>query len=228
MIYVTGDLHGSMNRVIKFNEMIKGIEEPVVLLVAGDFGIWDERGLVELRGVFARLRPNLTVAFVDGNHENFDLLEEYIPITHWGGKVRRIFPNLYHLMRGEVYTILGRKVLAFGGATSIDKKWRNPGSSWWPQEHWSQHDLNRLEELIGDPDLEVDIILTHEAPKEIFNQIKRYSNKVNDFIPTGLQLILDTIPFKLWYFGHHHLDFEVETNNDYKIFGVYGDIRKVE
>ena len=39
-----------------------------------------------------------TIAFVDGTHENFDLLEQY-PVQEWnGGTVHKLNENVYHLM----------------------------------------------------------------------------------------------------------------------------------
>ena len=59
-----------------------------------------------------------TIAFVDGCHENFDLLEQY-PIEEWnGGKIHRISENIVHMMRGQVFYIQGKKIFTFGGGIS--------------------------------------------------------------------------------------------------------------
>ena len=62
------------------------------------------------------------------------MLKEY-PVTLWnGGYVQKITDSVIHLMRGQVFTIEGKKIFVFGGAESIDKEYRIPGVSWWPQE----------------------------------------------------------------------------------------------
>ena len=76
----------------------------------------------------------VTVLFVDGNHENFDLLNAY-PVEMWkGGKVHNIKPDIIHLMRGQVFEIEGKTIFTFGGAASIDRDWRIEGESWRAQE----------------------------------------------------------------------------------------------
>lgn len=61
-----------------------------------------------------------TTLFVDGNHENFDRLGAY-PVEMWnGGKVHKIKPSIIHLMRGQVFSIAGRKIFTFGGAQGHD------------------------------------------------------------------------------------------------------------
>ena len=61
-----------------------------------------------------------TLLFVDGNHENFDRLNGY-PVKEWhGGKVHELRPHVMHLMRGQVFEIDGKKIFAFGGASSHD------------------------------------------------------------------------------------------------------------
>ncbi len=98
--------------------------------------------------------------FVDGNHENFDLLNVY-PVEIWnGGKVHKINPDIIHLMRGQVYKIDGETFYTFGGVTSIDKDIRRAFSyGWWAQE------LPSFEEL-----------------DEGMANLKWYNNKVNYII----------------------------------------------
>ena len=60
----------------------------------------------------------VTVLFVDGNHENFDLLNAY-PVEMWkGGKVHNIKPDIIHLMRGQVFEI------SAGGSMPFPCIWR--------------------------------------------------------------------------------------------------------
>ena len=90
------------------------------MIVCGDFGfVWngdksDDAQLGKLEAL------PFTVLFVDGNHENFDALNEY-PIEQWhGGKVHRIRPHVLHLMRGQAFELQGRTFFTMGGAQSHD------------------------------------------------------------------------------------------------------------
>ena len=113
-----------------------------------------------------------TICFCDGNHENFDLLNSY-EVSVWnGGKVHIIKqnkagePKVIHLMRGQVYEIEGKRIFSFGGAYSIDKAFRTPGKSWWPQEMPTEEDMNEAIKNLEAVNWEVDYIITHAAPEE--------------------------------------------------------------
>lgn len=131
MLAWTGDLHGDLfdlrsrvENVGFFKEDGLDVEEDC-LLVAGDFGfIWfnEDNSLYERqqRQLDEIEELPITIAFVDGNHENFHELFKY-PIEKWNdGKVHRIRKNIVHLMRGEIFNIHGKSIFAFGGAPSHD------------------------------------------------------------------------------------------------------------
>ena len=78
----------------------KRLTKEDVVLQLGDFGgVWfgderDDEALDWLKGL------PFTVAFVSGNHENYDALVKY-PIENWhGGRVQHIRPHVLHLMPG--------------------------------------------------------------------------------------------------------------------------------
>lgn len=88
MIYATGDLHGNSLRFQPqyFPEQAEMTKDDY-MIVCGDSGcVWngdksDDPQLNRLEAL------PFTVLFVDGNHENFDALNEY-PVEQWhGGKV---------------------------------------------------------------------------------------------------------------------------------------------
>ena len=118
MIYITGDMHGEFSRFK--NKKIKKLKENDTLIICGDFGfIWD--GSRHENSVLNKIgNMPFNVAFIDGCHENFELLSEYEVIDWNGGKAQLISGNLVHLMRGQIYTIEGKKILAFGGGHSQD------------------------------------------------------------------------------------------------------------
>ena len=121
MIWATGDCHGNFERFRPeyFPEQAQMTKDDVVV-VTGDFGgIWfgDARD-DEALGCLESLP--FTLAFVDGNHENYDALASY-PAEKWqGGKIHRIRPHVLHLMRGQIYELEGYRFFTMGGAKSHD------------------------------------------------------------------------------------------------------------
>ena len=148
----------------------------------------------------------------------FDMLNE-LPIKKWNtGYVHYIRKNIIHLMRGQIYTIENKTFFTFGGAHSIDKMYRIEGKSWWKEElpnDWEiQIALDNLE-LINN---KVDYIITHDCSKTILHKINIHfkSNIVNTF----LEMLEQEVDFNKWYFGHHHVD----ENIDNKHICLYNDI----
>ena len=102
------NFHALKTKILK-----KQLEENDTLIICGDFGfIWEdsrhERSIIEKIGEL-----NYNVTFVDGCHENFDLLQQFEVIEWNGGKAHHISGNLVHLMRGQVYTIEDEKNFCF-------------------------------------------------------------------------------------------------------------------
>ena len=121
MVFVTGDLHGNFERFKPkyFPEQARMTKQDI-MICAGDFGgVWfgdsrDDETLDWLE------RLPFTLAFVCGNHENYDALERY-PVAEWhGGKVHRVRPHVLHLMRGQIFELEGSRFFTMGGAKSHD------------------------------------------------------------------------------------------------------------
>ncbi len=121
MIYATGDLHGNTLRFQPqyFPEQTKMTKDDY-MIVCGDFGcVWNGDKSDDPQLDRLEVLP-FTVLFVDGNHENFDALNEY-PVEQWhGGKVHKIRPHVIHLMRGQAFELQGRTFFTMGGAQSHD------------------------------------------------------------------------------------------------------------
>lgn len=70
--------------------------------------------------------------FVDGNHENHDLLDA-LAVSHWNGGRAHVLPgrpHVIHLMRGQFYEVPDRgRWFVMGGARSQDREWRIEGRS---------------------------------------------------------------------------------------------------
>ena len=120
MIYVTGDCHGDYRRfsTAVFPEQ-KEMGKDDYVIVCGDFGYWDESKEHKYWLKWLDSKP-FTTLWVDGNHENYDLLKKHRVVQWHGGKVQYIMPSVIHLMRGQIYDIEGYRVFTFGGAKSHD------------------------------------------------------------------------------------------------------------
>lgn len=103
-VYVTGDTHGNCQRIIEYAQE-HCLDAHDTVIVAGDFGcVWD--GSMEEARRLDYLSESLDcrLAFVSGNHENFDVLEKKYAgfYSTWaGGRVQNIRSNITHLLRGE-------------------------------------------------------------------------------------------------------------------------------
>lgn len=206
MIYITGDTHGEQNRLtyIFSNSGINWTANDY-LIVCGDFGYMftgkkhEEAFLNDLENIEA------TILFVDGNHENFDLLYSYPEETWNGGKIHRIRKNVIHLMRGQVFTIQGKKIFTMGGGYSIDRYMRCEGVSWWPQEMPNDLEFKEAIANLKANDFEVDYIITHTAPENTMCMFHPHHEKeyaLNNF----LEWVRESTKYEHWYFGHLHTD----------------------
>ena len=125
MVYLTGDTHGDIDRFKHGKLRWLGKRDTVVVL--GDFGfVWDGSAAERKRLDWLRKRP-YTILFLDGSHENYDLLAQYPETELFGGRVQSLGGNVYHVCRGSVLELEGKKYLCFGGAESPDREEREPG-----------------------------------------------------------------------------------------------------
>jgi len=118
-IYLSGDTHGTYD-VGKIQKLTNIVTENDYVIVLGDFGIcWDDNGSDTKTRNFWN-RHKCKTLFIDGNHENFDLLGHY-RVREWnGGKIHDVGKKISHLMRGQIFEIEGKTFFTFGGAASHD------------------------------------------------------------------------------------------------------------
>ena len=203
MIYVTGDCHGNFARFEQkhFSEQANMTKDDTVI-ITGDFGgVWfgdsrDDETLDWLE------RLPFTLAFVCGNHENYDALERY-PVAEWhGGKVHRVRPHVLHLMRGQIFELEGCRFFTMGGAKSHDTNHRINHISWWRQELPSDEEYSEALQNLERYNWQVDYIITHCAPTSIALAGSRHNeaDRLTDF----LQEVRERATYHYWLFGHYH------------------------
>lgn len=212
MIYVTGDIHGGFDiHKLSSKELRSAglrIKKDDYVIVCGDFGlVWDNKPEERYWRKWLDEKP-WTTLFVDGNHENFELLNTY-PVEEWhGGRIHRISEKIVHLMRGNVFSLEGASFFTFGGAASHDKEWRLPGLSWWPEELPSDEELRQANDVLAQCNNQVDYIISHCAPSLIQGRLNP-TYKI-DRLTEYFEYVRETVKFKRWYFGHYHEDVDFD------------------
>ena len=167
-----------------------------------------------------------TTLFVDGNHENFDLLNT-LPEKEWnGGRVHVVREHVLHLMRGQVFDFGGLAWFTMGGAASHDiqdgildpadpdfehRYWlmrrmrsmfRVKGVSWWEEEMPSLEEYQEALANLERVNWTVDCVLTHCAPSGVVQEINPSygTDELTDF----LEMVSQRCKFAYWFFGHYH------------------------
>ena len=221
--FLKGDIHGNLFEIIDFiNRFNLGKNDNIIIL--GDCGIaWrkDKKDLAQNIKLWNECGNEVKLYFIDGNHENFNILNS-LPIENNMGKIA---DNIYHLRRGQVYEFENKKILVCGGADSIDKYRRIENFTWWKEEAISQETIDDI------PAGHYDYVLTHCCPRSIFEKNRIYlstlqfldENKINHSSEDMLEQLKNKITFDHWFFGHYHIN----CNLDEKFTCLFEDFREV-
>ena len=205
MIYITSDTHIPED-VYKLNSKNfpeqKKLCKDDYLVICGDFGaVWNN----SREDIYWRKwidDKKFTTLFIDGNHENFNLLNEFPIVDFCGGKAHKIGNSIYHLMRGEVYTIDNKTFFTLGGAQSHDISRRVENVSWWREELPTEKELNYGWENLKKHNFKIDCILSHCAPDSIQNMIAPHYE--NNRLTSFLEKVMNKTDYGNWFFGHYH------------------------
>ena len=232
-VWITGDCHGAFDRFAtrKFPQL-KEMGRDDYVIICGDFGgVWSGDQTDGHKLDWLEDKP-FTTLFVDGNHENFDLLNA-CPEQEWhGGRVHLVRPHVLHLMRGQIFDIGGLTWFTMGGAASHDiedgildpaepgferKYWRMRrmnalfrvlGYSWWPEEMPSGAEYAGAEANLERAGWRVDGILTHCAPTSVTRALDPgyHADSLTDFLET----VRRRCRFSKWFCGHYHTNRVIE------------------
>ena len=224
MVYVTGDVHGDLDR---FNSgAARKLGQGDTLIVCGDFGFIWNGGKDEAKILKKLSEKKYNICFIDGTHENFKLLDA-CEISEWnGGKVHYLGGNLYHLMRGQVFTIEGKTFFTMGGGESPDIDLRIANNTWFKEESPSQQELLEGADNIEKHGNKVDFIITHEPSARVkdFLQLKTINKNRLSLLNTYLEELGNSCEYKRWYFGSMHLDKNISSSQ----VAVFNKILEVE
>lgn len=254
MVYITGDCHADFTRFStrNFPEQ-KTMTRDDYVIVCGDFGgIWNfmvpSKDEIYWLNWFSQ-KP-FTLLFVDGNHENFDRLKEFHKVKFHGGMAHKIRDNIYHLMRGYVFDLQGKKFFAFGGARSHDiqdgilnfedypsindcirdynartrrgEMLRINHLSWWADELPTSAEMKRGIRELEKANYDVDFVISHCLPQDVCTAAGyRSADKLTMYFN---ELLLERkLKFHRWYCGHYHR----ETTVMGKFIIKYGEIERI-
>lgn len=209
MIWLTGDKHGQIE-AFETNSQYKKLSKKDTLIICGDFGfVWDG-GKQERRNLKWLAKRKFNIAFVDGWHENFDLLTDY-PVEDWnGGKVRRLAPNLVWMLRGESYELEGKKVLAFGGG-SCDNQSYDAEPPWRSKALPTEEQVDNVIAHIRQASGSFDLIVSHEPPRSIKSCLDDAPGEFHS-IHDILEQVRTHTTFSQWFFGRYHIDKPIPPN----------------
>ena len=194
-----GDVHGKFN---SYKKLVKDVPRSIQV---GDMGV----GFFKFKG--GELKPDINPPFdamergdhryIRGNHDNPSVCKQQ---KHW-------IPDGTYL---EEY-----KMMLVGGATSTDKIYRTQGIDWWSNEELSEKELDVILEQYKI--LKPNIMITHEAPQNIADQILQAFNKtkINNYSNTRVffERMLYYYTPKLWIFGHWHQSLSFVQNSTHFI-----------
>ena len=224
MVYITGETHGDISWFK--NPKLKKLGEKDILIICGDFGfLWNPKSEAEKKNLEILKSKKYTICFLDGAHENFDMLDAYTPYRWKGGNAHKIANNIFHLMRGEIFTLDNKTFFVMGGGESDDRDMREPGVSWWEEEMPNAEEIKNAEDNLKDANYNVNYILSYEAPAVAKDFLKLHLKEAAKISPlnTYLQELTKNVDYYHWYFGSLHTDLQISK----KMTAVFNEIHEI-
>ena len=205
MIYLTGDTHGDFERIKDFTNRFH-TKKTDIMIILGDAGINFSGFLYDqTKKEYLQSLP-ITVFAVHGNHE---MRPASIP-----DYLQKKYPDIWFAKDGEIYQLNGKRVIAIGGAYSVDKMYRIAyGYGWWPDEQPSEEIKAYVEAQLERMDWNVDVVLSHTVPlkyepREVFLSGINQKN-VDKSTEIWLDSIEDRLKYEKWYAGHFHTEKQI-------------------
>ena len=199
MVYVTGDMHGDYSCFKR--RALRRLKKGDTLIVCGDFGFLFDDSKKEEKWLKKIGRQRYNTVFVEGVHDNLNLIEKY-PAEEWnGGMTHIISGRLRHLCRGNIFNVDGLTLFVFGGGeppTANDVPW---GDRLLP----SQEDIDSAQKRLRAAGSKADYIITHccgHKLKSLLTMVESNANVMDDFFDE----IRKNVSYKGWMFAGYHID----------------------
>lgn len=202
---ILGDVHGEWDHAnATVQDALKTHPDATHVFQVGDLGDGWPNG----DGTFDRWVPDfdLPIIWIDGNHENFDLLDKM-----------ETNPRLIWKPRGSQYQLQHKnlcepkQVLFFGGATSPDEMQRIIGVDWWPQESIKTDEV--ISVLVGPP---IWALFCHDRPNAfpIPKEWTVYADRCGLSDRIGLEYIVARRKPNYVFHGHWHHPHDITAEYD--------------
>lgn len=159
-VALVGDSHANYLWTLRVLRVIAGWGVSHVIFL-GDFGYWPAMALGRefIDGVASETqRLGLSLAFLDGNHEDHAALRTAARGLD-DADVVELVPGINHLRRGARLQFGSHTVVACGGAVSVDRQRRVAGVDWFAEEVLDEDTVARI---VGRGPAQ--LVLTHDAP----------------------------------------------------------------
>lgn len=188
-IICIGDVHGATNQ---YQKMIRQKFQERRTVALGDMGIgFSGVGLHQMDPRHGWFR---------GNHDDpAKCRETHNYMGDWGRIVE--------------YDGTGAAGMFIGGGFSIDREWRVPGKTWWPDEELSYKEFGLV--MADYCTLKPDFVLSHECPARAGRAMldmlmgPYFAAKqecTHSRTAEAMQQMLEFHQPKEWVFGHYHVD----------------------
>lgn len=218
MIYYTGDLHGELNRILDWLDLVKETRhEQNYLIQLGDAGLnyyrdtrdYEKKALLQKKILqAAEYGVQLQILFVRGNHDcKPAYISSYQKVSMFQGTVwkEEKFPDLIFLKDGEFYQIDGKDILVLGGGYSRDFFQRLlTGEPYWYDEQMEEWEFDKVLEKLYDLDRNI-YVCSHMLPASLAPVgLEKFcrKNRTEYWLQTCKQVLAGRITH--WIAGHYH------------------------
>lgn len=198
-ITVFGDWHQNTSFALQQLLYSQGDGSDIFFHV-GDFGLWklNSKFIKAVEHRLSRIKKQLW--FIDGNHENFNIINS-LPRDEYGRGV--VSDHILHIPRSFSWIWGDLKFLGLGGAVSVDKEFRQEGFDWFPEEQVTEDDVNKAVSAGH-----VDVLLTHDAPGLVWESpvsgVPDYLLKESELTRDRIKQVIAHTEPSLNVHGHHH------------------------
>lgn len=206
LVLLAGDTHGDLSQIRYLLKVAAEMQIDRIVQV-GDFGYWPHMAPFHERVDGLASADGVEFYWLDGNHENFDALEQAVDFDSLDPQ--RMGESLWYLPRGSTWEWAGCRFMALGGAYSIDKDYRVEGRSWWRQELLTGAQVYRA--MGGGP---VDVLLTHDAPDGVVPIVDRHykGDEISRSNRLAVSAVMEAVHPRLLVHGHYHHRYTAAAN----------------
>lgn len=211
MVYITGDIHGSLEPIHDLIKRHRPTENDVVVIL-GDVAVNYTGTLrdIVMKDEMNRLGP--TFFCIHGNHEDRPQNIASYKEREWhGGRVlyEEKFPRILFPIDGDIFELEGKRCIVIGGAYSVDKLYRlSRGMKWWPDEQPTPAIKEHVEQQLSAN--MIDVVFSHTCPEKYIPTECFLpgidQSKVDRSTEQWMDKIEDHLSYEAWYAGHWHIN----------------------